>query len=174
MGHSGSAADAGSAHDSDFTIADLYEGFESRLRRYAMSLVRDSDYAEDLVQETFVRAMANMALLKQLNHYQRQAWLLRVLKNLFLDEQRAGQRQQELFEELTRDDQVAAPASADPLARELLDLVPERYRELLHLRYVLGLTSVEIGRQVDAPPATVRSRLHLAIKWLRAHQSEFV
>jgi len=41
------------------TFADLYNEFEDKLRRYAMSLVRDPDRADDLVQETFIRAMAH-------------------------------------------------------------------------------------------------------------------
>ena len=156
------------------TIADLYEEFEARLRRYAMSLARDSDRADDLVQETFIRAWAHLELLGQLNHYQRRAWLYQVLKNLFLDEQRARQRQQVLVKQLTWEAQIASYPSPGVMSQEFFDLVPERYRELLQQRYLLGMTSKEIGRQLGIPAATVRSRLHLAIKWLRAHKSQFL
>jgi len=156
------------------TIADLYEEFETMLRRYAMSLARDSDRADDLVQETFIRAWAHLELLGQLNHHQRRAWLYQVLKNLFLDEQRARQRQRVLVEQLAREPQITSYPSPDVISQELFELVPERYRELLHQRYVLGMTSKEIGRELGIPAATVRSRLHLAIKWLRAHKSEFL
>ena len=157
------------------TVADLYQEFENRLRRYAISLTRDSSRADDLVQETFIRAMAHLELLQRLNRYQRQAWLYRVLKNLFLDQQRARQREQMLAEQLVQlalTDDVAGASMM--LAYGLFDLVPERYRELLRQRYVLGMTSEEIGRELGIPAATVRSRLHLAIQWLRAHQSEFI
>ena len=157
------------------TVADLYDEFETRLRRYATSLTWDSSRADDLVQDTFMRAMAHLELLQRLNRHQRQAWLYRVLKNLFLDQQRARQREQVLAEQLyqlalTDDD----PAASVMLAYGLFDLVPERYRELLYQRYVLGMTSDEIGRELGIPAATVRSRLHLAIQWLRQHQSEFL
>jgi len=156
------------------TIADLYEEFETRLRRYAMSLARDSDRADDLVQETFIRAWAHLELLGQLNPHQRRAWLYQVLKNLFLDGERARQRQQALVEQLTREAPIASYPSPEAMSPGLFELVPERYRGLLHQRYVLGMTSKEIGRELGIPAATVRSRLHLAIKWLRAHQSEFL
>ena len=39
------------------TIDDLYDEFERRLRGYAMRLQRDTDMADDLVQETFIRAL---------------------------------------------------------------------------------------------------------------------
>jgi RNA polymerase sigma-70 factor (ECF subfamily) len=156
------------------TIADLYDEYEDRLRRYAISLVGDSDRAEDLVQDTFIKAMSYLSLLTQLNRHQRQAWLSRVLKNRFLDEERARQRQRALIEQLTREQQIDGPPVVQPTMQELLQTVPERYRELLVQRYWLGMTSVEISRELAIPPTTVRSRLHLAIKWLRAHQSEFI
>jgi RNA polymerase sigma-70 factor (ECF subfamily) len=156
------------------TITDLYQEFERPLRRYAMSLARDSSRADDLVQETFIRAMAYLELLQRLNRHQRQAWLYRVLKNLFLDQQRARQREQTLLEQLAHLTLVDSGPPVDATLYGWLDLLPERYRELLQKRYFLGMTSEEIGRELGVPAATVRSRLHLAIKWLREHQSEFI
>ena len=156
----------------DLTIRDLYDEYEARLHRYALSLARDHDRADDLVQETMIRAMGNLVLLGQLNRYQRQAWMYRVLKNLFIDQERARQRREVLVERLARQtDPDSAPVAA-MLARELMEQVPERYRDLLHKRYILGQTSVEIGRDLGIPAATVRSRLYLARKWLRTHYPE--
>jgi RNA polymerase sigma-70 factor (ECF subfamily) len=156
------------------TLADLYDEFEGRLRRYAVSLVQDPDRADDLVQETFIRAMAHLLLLEQLNRHQRRAWLYRVLKNVFIDEQRARRREQDLVEQLSQEARLAIVSSPEMTSPELLRLVPERYREVLYQRYVLGMTSTEIGQELGVPAATVRSRLYLARKWLRAHQSEFL
>jgi RNA polymerase sigma-70 factor (ECF subfamily) len=156
------------------TIGDLYEEFESRLRRYAISLTHDSDRADDLVQETLIRAMAHLELLAQLKGYQRRAWLYRVLKNLFIDEERTRQRQQALVAQLTREHQEVCYSPPELMSTGVFELVPTRYRELVYQRYVLGVNSTEIGRELGIPAATVRSRLHLAIKWLRAHQSEFL
>lgn len=155
------------------TIGDLYEEFEGRLRRYAMSLAHDSDRADDLVQETLIRAMAHLELLAQLKGYQRRAWLYKVLKNLFIDEQRARQRQQALMAQLIVENQELSYFAPQMMSPGVFELVPARYRELLYQRYVLGMNSTEIGRELGIPAATIRSRLHLAIKWLRAHQSEF-
>jgi RNA polymerase sigma-70 factor (ECF subfamily) len=157
------------------TIAELYEEFEVRLRRYAISLVQDSDRADDLVQETLIRAMAHLELLEQLNPHQRRAWLYRVLKNRFIDEHRAHQREQVLAEQLAREAQYIVSYHSPYAAwSDILGLVPEQYRDVLHQRYVLGMTSTEIGEELGVPPATVRSRLHLAIKWLRGHTSKFL
>ena len=156
------------------TLADLYEAFEGELHRYAIRLVRDSDHADDLVQETFIRAMANLELLGQLNAHQRQAWLYRVLKNLFLDAQDTRRREQALVEQITQETQFASDPWMEMMSPDMFELIPERYRELLQKRYLLGMTSEEIGRELGIPAATVRSRLHLAIKYLRANKSRFL
>jgi RNA polymerase sigma-70 factor (ECF subfamily) len=52
------------------------------------------------------------------------------------------------------------------------DLVPDSYREIFERRYVWGQTSEEIANELGIPAATVRSRLHLAMKQLRAQQSK--
>ena len=155
------------------TLADLYQEYERQLRRYAMQLTRrDAHRADDLVQDAFMRAMGHLELLDLLKPYQRRAWLRRTLKNLFLDEQRASQRQQALVEQLAADAPRASYLSQELASTNPFDLVPERYRELVQQRYVLGMTSREIGEELGIPAATVRSRLHLALKQLRLQKSE--
>jgi RNA polymerase sigma-70 factor (ECF subfamily) len=156
----------------ELTIQDLYDLFEAKLHRYAVNLARDEDRADDLVQETLIRAMGNLVLLQQLKPYQRQAWMYRVLKNLFIDEERRRQHQETVYENLAWEAELYAAPATTMLARELIDLVPERYRDVLHRRYILGQTSEEIGSAYGIPPATVRSRLYLARKWLRTHHPE--
>ena len=150
------------------TLTDLYEEYEAMLRRYAMRLTRDADRADDIVQETFVRAMNHLELLALLNPYQRRAWLYRTLKNLYLDQESARRRQNALVEQLAWE---APPAGYQPyevVSPNPFDIVPERYRELFKMRYQWGMTSQEIGEQLGIPAATVRSRLHLAIKHMRS------
>lgn len=152
------------------TLADLYEEYETVLWRYAQSLGHDRDRADDLVQETFIRAMGHLDLLKLLKPYQRRAWLYRTLKNLFLDEQLARRRQETLVEQLGQEESLAEFPSPELMSANPLKLVPERYRELVEKRYVLGLTSQEIAEELGIPAATVRSRLHLALKEARARE----
>ena len=148
------------------TITEIYEGLAAELQRFARSLARDGDAADDLVAETMVRAMANLPLLGKLNQHQRRAWLYRVLKNLFFDGLRARRRQQALLETLGRLDDEPLVYALPP---ELLEEVPERYRELLNMRFGLGMSSEEIAEKLGVPAATARSRLHLALQWLRTH-----
>jgi RNA polymerase sigma-70 factor (ECF subfamily) len=155
------------------TFTELYTDYETNLRGFAISLTHDPDRADDLVQETFVRAMGHLTLLGQLNHHKRRAWLNRTLKNRFIDEQRREQRGQVLLE------QVAAMTpvqdfSAGQIVGEILDAMPDQYRDVFYQRYMLGLNSAEIAADLGIPAATVRSRLHLARKWARRNRELFL
>ena len=171
------AESADSDASDELTFADLYGEYASRLRGYALNLAHDSDRADDLVQETFIRATVYFGLLAQLNGHQRQAWLNRVLKNLFLDEVRTRRRQEALATRLAEGNQAAAVAahgaySDIQLVEELLERAPDHYQEILRQHYFQGMTGEQIAGILGIPAATVRSRLHLAIKWLRAHRKE--
>lgn len=155
------------------TIDGLYEEHEESLQRQAFRLTRDTDAAEDLVQETFVRALGHRLLLAQLNRHQRLAWLRRTLKRLFLDRRAERQRRAALLEVYGRE----VPAAVDPEEDDgfdPFDLAPDEDRELLEMRYRQGLSSAEIAAELDLPPGTVRWRLHRAVRRMRAHKHRFL
>jgi RNA polymerase sigma-70 factor (ECF subfamily) len=149
------------------TLTDLYEEYELELRRYARRLARDPHRVDDLVQETYIRAMGHLDLLDLLEPYQRRAWLYRTLKNLFLDGESARQREEALIEQVAQDVPFASYRPQEVIWPNPFDLVPEKYRDLVRKRYILGMTSQEIASELGIPAATVRSRLHLALKKLR-------
>jgi RNA polymerase sigma-70 factor (ECF subfamily) len=161
----------GSSHQG-LTVADLFTFYEAPLRAYSLSLTGDYDWADDLVQETFIKAMNNLALLSSLNPYQRRTWLYKVIKNRFIDDQRALTRHQNLLAQLTEDTQDAYTVTAELAQSFLTRHVPEHYRQLLEKRYVLGMTSQEIAKELRIPEATARSRLNYAINWLRTHKTD--
>lgn len=155
-------------------VDDIYEEFEDWLKRFALGLAHDSDRADDLVQDTMIRALANLHLLESMGHYQRRSWLRRTLKNLFIDEYRSFGRQRSLIESLSSDTVTTGDISEELEYADVLDQIPKQDRILLHERYVLGRTSREIAGDLGLPPATVRSRLHVAVKRLRERRDEFL
>jgi len=150
------------------TLTELYETYENKLRRYAARLARDPHWAEDLVQDTFVRAMGHLDLLGALKPYQQRAWLYRTLKNLFLDGLNARQRQQELLDQLAREPSTSPSLEDLVLSPDPFALIPERFRDIVVQRYMLGMNSREIGEALGIPAATVRSRLYLAMQEARS------
>ncbi len=156
------------------SLADtLYTSYETQLRRYAESLTRDYDQAEDLVQEAFIQAAAHADLLAQLDARQRRSWLYTVIKNRFIDQARALRRRQELLQQLSEMVSQDEPSTEYAGEVNLFERVPARFRNLLVERYVLGMTSEEIAAGLGVPAATVRSRIRLALNWLRAHPEEW-
>jgi RNA polymerase sigma-70 factor (ECF subfamily) len=153
--------------------ATLYASYESPLLRYAQSLTGDYDQAADLVQEAIIRAAAHTTQLDSLAEEQRRAWLYTVVKNRFIDQLRSARRRQELLRALG--DLAARDESSAAFAGEvnLFERLPVRFRSLLVERYVEGLTSDEIALRLGVPAATVRSRIRLAIHWLRDHPDEW-
>ena len=76
-----------------------------------------------------------------------------------------------LIENLTQEMFIDMQLFEDHTESNPFDLVPEQYREIVEKRYVLGMTSREIGQELGLPAATIRSRLHLAMKALRRKKS---
>ena len=153
-------------------IADLFEASRDRLFRYALSLSRRVDRADDLIQETFLRALQHAHTLERMNDYQRDAWLKKVLRNRYFDEERSRKRASAAVTEMIRHANRPSDTACLVEFGEILDRVPERHRVVLEKRYRLGMNSTEIGKELGIPAATVRSHLHQAIRWLRSHLAE--
>ena len=133
-----------------------------------MSLCGSIDQSDDLIQETFIRALTHSATVNRLNRFQREAWLKRVLRNRFFDECRSAQRKRALLatmeSQLRRD--TASPALPD--LDDILLEVPNAEAILLEMRFRMGMNSTEIGAQLGVPAATVRSRLSRSLRALHS------
>lgn len=135
---------------------------------FAMSLTRDATEAEDLVQETYLRAQRSFDQFEPGTHAK--AWLFTILRRLHIDRHRrarvrpAYQPEEEMEALAIAPD--AAPASALPDGIEpgdvlsALEEVPEAFRIAVRLRDIDGFPYREIGRILGVPPGTVMSRIH--------------
>ncbi len=148
------------------TLEDLYEEFEARLRGYAWSLTHNPYAAEDLTQETFVRAASNVLLLEQLSRNQRRKWLYSTAKNLFIDQYRRERHGEELMVTLRQPESGDDPTLAID-ALSMLDGLAPRDRDIIVERFVNGLNSSEIAEDMGIPAATVRPRIRLTLGCLR-------
>jgi RNA polymerase sigma-70 factor (ECF subfamily) len=137
-----------------------------RLYRAAWALSGSREDAEDLVQETYARVLARPRLLRNEDDL---GYLLRSLRNTFLNQRRAESRRLRpapLPDEL---DLVADPHAREPHAAleagELYAAVaalPADYRDVLVAVDVAGLSYKEAARALKVPEGTVMSRLYRA------------
>jgi RNA polymerase sigma-70 factor (ECF subfamily) len=158
-------------------------GHTDALFRYAMSLCRNIATAQDLVQETCVRALsAKNPLRPDSNH---KSWLFTILRNIWLNEIRKGRwTPQTLDSELDGGaSNIPAGTDGDPhlhyigkleveqVRQAILQLPPE-FREIIVLREYDELSYQEIAEILQCPAGTVMSRLARARSRLRSILSE--
>lgn len=148
------------------------------LYRYAVILTGNSVDAEDLVQETYVRAIEAFHRLREDSNVK--GWLLTILRNLWFSELRKQRRRPQLLEN-DHDEHIAeALASTERNALQLLEgkedvervrlamqELPSPFREILILREFEELSYNEIAVVLDCAAGTVMSRLARARARLR-------
>jgi RNA polymerase sigma-70 factor (ECF subfamily) len=148
------------------------------LLAYARRMCRREEEAEDVVAETFLRAAGNVASLRRCERAD--LYLLTIARNLCRDRARRT-RAQPSAEQTAANRAVAGPyplPTADPAAaaesreeaaalRAAVDDLPETYREIVALRFVLGLKFEEIAVLLEVPLGTALFRGHEALRRLR-------
>ena len=103
-----------------------------------------------------------------MSRYQQEAWLKRVLRNRFFDEERSSRRKRQLVQRLVSDHQRQENSLSLPEFDSVLELVPLEHQDVFEKRYRLGMNSTEIARTLGVSAGTVRYWLHQSIQCLRA------
>jgi RNA polymerase sigma-70 factor, ECF subfamily len=157
------------ASDGDRQAFDLLAaGVVDGLYRVARLVLRDTDMAEDAVQETLVRCWRDLPALRDPARFD--AWLRRLLMHAITDEFRRG-RHARAAVRLLRIEPVVPDASGDVATREQLDRGFARltldHRSVIVLRLYLGLTLEETATTLGIPVGTAKSRLHYATEAMR-------
>jgi RNA polymerase sigma-70 factor (ECF subfamily) len=165
------------------------EAFAELVRRWAGRVVAlccaraDSSHAEDLAQETLLRAWKNLSELREPAKFG--SWLLGTSVRLCLDWRRAKARTEKPLSSVEREGAAAQwidPAAPDPAEyadespaerlRAEISKLPEECREALHLYYGEPTTYEEIAALLGVSAATVNARLTKARKMLRQAMAE--
>jgi len=151
------------------------------LYRYARALCHDPARAEDLVQETYLRALAANRRPEGNQFEEVRPWAFTILRNIWHNEHRRRLHEAGLADagEALTDHDGETPLSL--LERKFLrseivqaiDTLPEVLREALILRDVEGLSYAEMARVLECPPGTVMSRLFRARHLLRKILAQF-
>jgi len=146
-------------------MSELYGLVEQeipRLRRYARALTRTSDRADDLVQDTLVRALTKFHLWQPGTDIR--AWLFTIMHHQYVNTVRREARETSSVD--IEDISPKLVATTDPTARrQLVELdralarLPAEQREVVLLVGLEGMPYESVARILDVPIGTVRSRL---------------
>jgi RNA polymerase sigma-70 factor, ECF subfamily len=157
------------------------------LYNFALRLTSDPNDAEDLVQDTIVKAY------RFFSSYERgtnaKAWLFRILKNSYINNYRKKSKQPNqvdydevaTFYETIRAERTDTSDLEDKMFRDLIDddissaleELPEDFRTVVLLCDVEGFTYEEIANMLDVPIGTIRSRLHRGRNLLKSQLMEY-
>jgi len=157
----------------------------------ALRMTRNPSDAEDLVQETYLKAYRGFGSFEQGTNLK--AWLYRILTNTFINRYRAAKRRPEetdlddvedfyLYRRLGGLEEARASRSAEDELMDLfseaevkgaLDALPEQFKMAVLLADVEGFSYKEIASILDIPIGTVMSRLHRGRKNLQKALFEF-
>lgn len=167
----------------------LYKEFElealphlDALYNFALRMTGDGDDANDLVQDTFLKAFRFFDKFEKGTNCK--AWLFRIMKNTFINTYRKKSKEPDKvdYEDVENFYQNVKPSSTDSahLEKEIYDnlfdddislalaSLPDDFKTVIILSDIEGFTYDEIADFIDCPVGTVRSRLHRARKMLFA------
>ncbi|MGM0843511.1 MAG: sigma-70 family RNA polymerase sigma factor [Bacillota bacterium] len=164
-------------HDEQrLSLENLYRNYAESLFYYLVKLSGSKEMAEDLVQETFIRATVSLEFSKTDNA---KAWLFKVARNVYLDEWRKRKRRERIpfLSRLMREKEMISPygiPEEEAVRRagilemkELLMLLPERYRTILYLREYEEFSYKELQSSLDLSESKVKTELFRARKKLK-------
>jgi RNA polymerase sigma-70 factor, ECF subfamily len=149
----------------------LWDQHAAALWRYAWRLTGDSAHAEDVVQETLLRAWQRPQVLN--NGQSPRGWLFTVARNMIIDDRRSARFRNETMsldgsgppESAGPDEQTGALNRA--LIGDAMAQLSAEHRAVVGRSYYLGWTTAQIAADLGIAEGTVKSRLHYALRGLR-------
>jgi RNA polymerase sigma-70 factor, ECF subfamily len=153
-----------------------YQEMGVSLMPYALRLTGyDRHWAEDVVQETLIRAWRNAGKLDPRPQLLR-AWMCTVARRVVIDDRRS--RRARPFEvEEAHEDFVSVPDPAEQtvssvIVHRALDRLPDAQRQVILHTYMYGRTVNEVAKILGVPAGTVKSRMYHGVRALRRALSD--
>lgn len=162
----------GAAEGEAALMKALYDEHAGPLWRYALRLTGDASRAEDVVQETLLRAWQRPEVIGDAERSAR-AWLFTVARNMIIDERRSpkfrnivGSIDDSGVPEQSTPDQVDSALDRMLIADAMAQMSAD-HRAVVERSYYRGWTTSQIAADLDIAEGTVKSRLHYAVRALR-------
>ena len=161
-------------------ISELIERHSLRVRSYIGMMVKDDDIANDIFQETFIKAVKVIDEGRYTDSGKFLSWVLRIAHNRVLDHFRREKSRRQINESEAGYDMIGTMRISEPntedemvqseieqTVRNLIDLLPEDQQEVIRLRYYSKLSFAEIAEQTEVSINTALGRMRYALINLR-------
>lgn len=155
--------------DDDERLAALYDVHAAPIRRYVVSLTGNHGTADDVVQETLLRAWRTPRILEQ-DASTTRAWFFTVARHIVIDEARSARRRHEQPVAELPDRVVDGETDRlfdAMLISDALNAVSPEHRAVVVAAYYGGRSVDEIAEELGIPSGTVKSRMHYGLRALR-------
>lgn len=155
--------------DEDERLAALYDVHAGPIRRYVVRLTGSAASADDVVQETLLRAWRTPRILAQ-DPATTRAWVITVARHIVIDEARSARRRHE--HPVTEVPERASGDETDRLfdamlIEDALAAISVEHRAVIVAAYYRGRSVEEIADDLGIPGGTVKSRMHYGLRALR-------
>lgn len=161
-------------------ISELIERHSKRVRSYIGMMVKDDDVADDIFQETFIKAVKVIDEGRYTDNGKFLSWVLRIAHNRVLDHFRREKASKQINESEAGYDVIGTLRFSEPTAeddivhgeveqtiRSLIELLPDEQKEVVRLRYYSKLSFQEIAEHTDVSINTALGRMRYALINLR-------
>lgn len=161
-------------------ISELIERHSQRVRNYIGMMVKDDDIADDIFQETFIKAVRVIDEGRYVDTGKFLSWVLRIAHNRVLDYFRREKASKQVNESEAGYDLIGTMRFSEPTAedelvqgeveqtvRNLIEQLPEEQQEVVRLRYYSKLSFQEIAEQTEVSINTALGRMRYALINLR-------
>lgn len=133
-----------------------------RLRRFAHGLARNGADADDLTQATAERILRSRDRWQVGTNFD--AWAYRIMRNLWIDTARSGQRQAKVLAPAEEGESVGAPGDGEEVVERrflirAMGRLPDEQREAVALVMIEGLSYAQAAEVLEIPAGTLTSRL---------------
>lgn len=161
-------------------ITDLVNRHHKRILDYIYMMVKDTDIADDIFQETLIKVVRFLKDGRYTDNGKFLSWVLRIAHNQVIDHFRQKKQQNNISEseagyDLLNNKKFSDPTVEDHLiteqieadVRKLLDHLPQEQKDVVMMRYYMGLSFKEIADQTDVSINTALGRMRYALINLR-------
>jgi RNA polymerase sigma-70 factor (ECF subfamily) len=152
-----------------FTTEVIWERFSGKLKRFILARVRDSQIAEDILQDVFVKIHSRIGTLEDGSKLE--SWVYQIARNAVADHYRTRELTIELSEALPAEDEVEADDDAaqrlGPALKAIVESLPDDYREAIVVTEYEGLSQKELSEKLGISFSGAKSRVQRARDKLR-------
>jgi RNA polymerase sigma-70 factor (ECF subfamily) len=151
----------------EMQLEAIYQEFDAQLRRFIFRRVADPDASEDILQDVYLKIHTHISDLRASNRLD--SWIYQIARNAIVDYYRRIRPEEELSEEVPAI-QAEEPDVESELAasvREMLDCIPEKYKQALILTELDGLTQNETADRLGLSLSGAKSRIQRAREKLK-------